>query len=111
MDSFKTYLEFISAGAFSNTAFGSSPDNPDYYTRHDLPTPTLDIPTNIVKSKIQQINYTENPITISLADGTVWKCSKPQWDYLKGIGREPKEGSNVQLEIYLDGTIKAVNIL
>jgi hypothetical protein len=104
-------LEFINAGAFLNTAFGNAPDNPDYYTRHDLPTPTLDIPTNIVKSKIQQINYTENPICICLEDGTMWKLSKSQFDYLKNIGREPKEGLMIQLEIFLDGTIKAVNIL
>lgn len=108
MQSFK---EFINAGAFLNTAWAGI-DNQTFGLGHslNLPTPTLDIPTKRIEGRIRSIFYNQNPITIVLENGTTWKMSKEQWDYLLGIGEEPVEGKNAQIEMFLDGTIRSVQI-
>lgn len=110
MDSFRLFLE--TPGAFNNTGM-TNLDSGMMGVGHslDLPTPTLDPPTRTIRGKVNKISYTTNPISIALDDGTNWEVSKSQWDYLKKIGREPKEGSMVQLELYMDGTIKAVDFV
>lgn len=109
MQSFK---EYVNNGAFLNTAWVGL-DNQFFGTGRslNLPTPTLDIPTKTITGKIRSIFYTQNPITIALENGTVWKVNKEQWDYLQSIGREPREGKMVQMDLFLDGTIKAVNFI
>ena len=93
-------------GSFLNTGYLYS--NPQYYTRHDLPTPSIDIPTKLITGRIRRINYTENPISIIFDNGTHWSLVKKQWEYLTQIGCEPKEGLQFRLELFLDGTIKSV---
>lgn len=107
MESFK---EFYNAGAFSNTAWdGFDSQTFGIGKSLNLPTPTLEIPTKVIKGRIRSIFYTKNPITIALENGTTWKLTKEQWDYLRSVGKEPKENKEVQIELYLDGTIKAIN--
>lgn len=101
MDSFREY--------FSNTGFDGF-DNQTFGIGHslNLPTPTLDIPAKRLEGRIRSIFYTQNPITIVLEGGAVWKVNKQQWDYLVAQGREPREGKVAQIEMFLDGTIKSV---
>lgn len=107
----RSFHEFVNSGAFLNT-FWKEIENPlDVEKRLNFPKVTFDIPTKIITGKVQNIFYTKNPICISLDNGTSWKVTKEQWDYLSHIGREPKKGKRVQLEMYLDGTIKSVDIL
>jgi hypothetical protein len=102
MESFRRFwLENVDP-RFDNQFYG--------FTATHLPTPPLDIPVKKIDGKIRSIFYTQNPITIALENGAVWKVNKDQWDYLVAIGREPKEGKTVHLEIYLDGTIKSVGL-
>jgi hypothetical protein len=108
MESFK---EFYNAGAFQNTAT-TGYDNQMFGIGHalNLPTPTLDMPTKTLQGNVRRINYTENPISIQLDSGAIWNLTKKQWDYLRTVNKEPKVHSNIQIEMYLDGTIKSVNI-
>jgi hypothetical protein len=108
MESFK---EFVNAGAFSNTGFNQI-DNQMFGIGHalNLPTPTLDMPTKTLQGNVRRINYTENPISIQLDSGAVWNLTKKQWDYLRTVNKEPRVNSAIQIEMYLDGTIKSVNI-
>jgi hypothetical protein len=76
-----------------------------------LPTTLLEPPTRTIEGKIKDIRYTENPITIMLDNSTSWKVDKKQWDYLVSVGKEPKIGKRVQLEMFLDGTIKSINYI
>lgn len=107
-----TFREFVNAGSFQDTG-KTGLDNNFFGVGHalNMPMPTLDMPTKIIEGRIKKILYTQNPISVCLEDGTVWKATKKQWDYLRSIGREPKENLRMQLEIHLDGTIKAVNII
>ncbi len=107
-----TFKEFVNAGAFSNTAFRGLDSNQFVGSGHalNLPTPTLDMPTRTIHSTVRRIVYNENPISIQLMDGTIWNLTKKQWDYLKSTNKEPKINSNIQIEMFLDGTIKSVNI-
>jgi len=111
MQSFK---EFVNAGAFQNTVtkgYFGTPNNASYGgTPETLPTPTLDMPTKTVQGSVRRIVYNENPISVQLDDGTIWHLTKKQWDYLKATNKEPRINSNIQIEMYLDGTIKSVNI-
>ena len=108
---FKEYiLSELNAGAFLNTAFGFDPQTFGMGRSLNMPSPTLDIPTKTINSKVSKIFYTQNPICICLEDGTEWKITFKQWRYLESIGRKPKEGSRIQLELYIDGTIKAIDL-
>jgi hypothetical protein len=106
----QSFKEFVNNGAFLNTAWTGF-DNQTFGTGHalNLPTPTLDIPTKRIESRIRSIFYTQNPINIALEDGTSWKVTKEQWDYLVATGKEPREGKLAQIELFLDGTIRSVN--
>ena len=106
MESFK---EFFNAGAINSGFAGLDNQFFGIGKSLNLPTPTLDIPTRTIQGRIQSIFYTQNPITITLENGTTWKLTKEQWDYLRAIGKEPHMGKQVMLELFLDGTIKAVN--
>lgn len=114
---FRAFLESYESGAFLNTSF-SGIDNNFFGIGTDssgnaaftLPSPTLDIPTRTIQSRIRQIRYTDNPICICLEDGTEWKLNKDQWDYLTSLGKEPREGLMLQMELFLDGTIKSVDL-
>lgn len=108
MESFK---EFVNAGAFGNTA-EKGYDTQFFGTGKslNLPTPTLDIPTKIISGRIRSIFYTQNPITIVIENGATWKLGKDQWDYIKSIGKEPREGKHIVLELFLDGTVKSINL-
>jgi hypothetical protein len=105
-----SFKEFVNPGAFQNTA-QMGMDNQFFGVGHslNLPTPTLEIPTKTVGGRISRINYTQNPISIYLTDGTVWNLSKKQWNYLLATNKEPKINGKVQIEVFLDGTIKSVN--
>ena len=106
MESFK---EYVNAGAFLNTAWAGLASTPTGIG--DTPgftSPTLDIPTRSISGRVRSIFYTKNPISIVLENGTVWKVSKSQWDYLVSTGKEPCEGKLAQIEMNLDGTIKSV---
>lgn len=108
MESFK---EFVNSGAFQNTAT-TGYDNQFFGIGRalNLPTPTLDMPTKTLQGNVRRINYTENPISIQLDSGAIWNLTKKQWDYLRTVNKEPKVNSAIQIEMYLDGTIKSVNI-
>lgn len=111
-----TFREFVNTGAFLNTGWtGIDPNSFINLGQHSndfaLPTPTLDVPTKTIQGKIKRIFYTENPISVILDNGSVWKLTKKQWDHLKFYGREPKENARVQIEMTVDGTIKAINII
>jgi hypothetical protein len=108
----QTFREFVNAGAFQDTG-SLGYDAQTFGMGHalNLPSLTLDPPTNVIRSKIRSIQYTENPICICLENGAIWKLTKGQWDYLKDCGREPKEGISVQMELYMDGTIKAIDVV
>ena len=108
MTSFK---EFINPGYFSDTGKDGI-DNQFFGVGKSLnmPTPTLDLPTKTLEGKVRRINYTENPISIILQDGTTWNLTKKQWDYLVSINKTPKVNSSIQIEMYLDGTIKSINV-
>lgn len=75
-----------------------------------LPMPAMDIPSKNLSGRIRSIFYTMNPITIVLENGSVWKLTKEQWDYLLATGKEPREGRVVNMDMNLDGTIKSVSI-
>lgn len=75
-----------------------------------FPRPALNIPTKTIAGKITTIYYTQNPISICLENGAVWQVTKEQWEYLCSIGKRPKQGQNVLLDTYLDGTLKAVSL-
>lgn len=102
MESFRRFLQENYEPRIDNQFYGFNAAN--------LPTPPSDIPVKKIGGKIRSIFYTKNPITIALESGAVWKLTKDQWDYLVAIGREPREGKTVQLEVYLDGTIKSVGL-
>lgn len=102
MESFK---EYVNAGAFLNSGWVGLASLPD---TSSIPTPTLDIPTKTLTGRIRSIFYTKNPIAIVLENGSVWKVTKSQWDYLVSMGKEPREGRFAQIEMNLDGTIKSV---
>ncbi len=106
-----TFREFIDAGSFGNTATTGF-DNQFFGTGHslNLPTPTMDMPTKTLQGKVRRIKYTENPISVQLDSGAIWHLTKKQWDYLRVTNKEPKINSNIQIEMYLDGTIKSVNV-
>lgn len=106
-----TFKEFVNAGSFQNTGT-TGYDNQMFGIGHalNLPTPTLDMPTKTVQGNVRRIVYNENPISVQLDDGTIWHLTKQQWDYLKATNKEPKINSNIQIEMYLDGTIKGVFI-
>ncbi len=106
-----SFKEFVNAGAYQNTAT-TGYDNQFFGIGHslNLPTPTLDIPTRTLEGTVRRINYTENPISIHFDSGTVWNLTKKQWDYLLSTNKEPRIDSKMQIEMYLDGTIKSVNI-
>jgi hypothetical protein len=109
----QTFREFMNTGSFGNTATRNI-DQQTFGSGHSnavSPSPTLDLPTRVVEGRIRKLIYTSNPITAVLEDGTMWKITKKQWEYLKSIDREPKENRRVQLELFLDGTIKSVNVL
>ena len=76
----------------------------------NLPAITLDLPTKKITSKITDIKYNQNPIVISFADGTRWTLIKKQWDYLISTGNKPKINSKIELEMYLDGSVKTCKI-
>lgn len=112
----KSFLEYIQAGSFLNTAqvgLGA----PTWGVDHSLTlsSPTLDIPTQIISGKIRKIHYTENPIMIELeiAPNKLrrWPMTKKQWEYAKSIGKEPRENMRVQMELFLDGTIKGLSVI
>lgn len=111
---FMTFREFVNPGAFQNTVtkgYFGTPNNAGYGgTPETLPTPTLDMPTKTVQGVVRRIVYNENPISIQLNNGTIWHLTKKQWDYLKATNKEPKINSYIQIEMFLDGTIKSVNI-
>ena len=108
MQSFK---EFVNNGAFLNTAWTGF-DNQFFGIGKslNLPTPTLDIPTKRIESRIRSIWYTKNPINIVLENGTIYKLTKEQWDYLVSIGKELREGQNIAIEMFLDGTVRTIDI-
>jgi hypothetical protein len=112
---FKEFLESVNPGSFLNTGWSGVDSNQFFNVGHsndvDLPTPTLDMPTRTISSKIRKIAYTENPISILLDNGSMWKLTKKQWDHLKSYGREPKENARVEMEMTVDGTIKSINII
>lgn len=107
MESFK---EFVNASAFQNIQAKGSDNHWVSLTGSPMPTPTLDIPTKTIEGNVRRINYTENPISILLDNGAMWNLTKEQWDYLRAINKEPKISSRMQIEMYLDGTVKAVNV-
>lgn len=104
------FKEFINNGAFLNTAWAGF-DNQTFGIGHslNLPTPTLDIPTKRIESRIRSIFYTKNPITIVLEDGTLWKMSKEQWDTLVRSGKQPQKGKIAQIETFLNGVVKSID--
>lgn len=107
-----SFKEFVNAGAFNNTAMMGY-DNQFFGIGKslNLPTPTMQVPTKTLKGNVRRINYTENPISIQLDTGAIWNMTKKQWDYLLAVNKEPKINSQVQIEMFLDGTIKSVNIV
>lgn len=108
----RTFLEFINSGSFSNSLMkdiGFSQSIEKNLTK--LPYLTLNIPTKIVENKIQCINYTKNPIEIVLENGICWKVTRKQWEYLVHSGKEPKKGIKVQLEMFLSGQVKSINLI
>jgi hypothetical protein len=107
MQSFK---EFYNAGAVTNTSWNDY-NNQMWDTGKNLPTPTLDLPTQTTEGTIRSIFYTQNPITVTLDNGFTWKLTKEQWDYLKAHGKEPMQNKRVMIELFLDGTIKSVNFI
>ena len=107
--SFKQFLLEDSGGYFGNTATsGYDPQTFGIGRSLNLPVPTLEIPAKHIEGRIRSIFYTQNPITIALDDGTTWKLTKSQWDYIQSQGKEIREGKRVQIEMNLDGTIKNV---
>ena len=70
----------------------------------------VEIPTKQISGKINKIHYTHNPILVIISDGTTWKLDKKSWDFLKNQGKELKEGKTIQMELYLDGTVKNINL-
>jgi len=111
MNKFMTFREFVNPGAFGNTATAGI-DNQFFGVGKslNLPTPTLELPTRTMEGRVSRIRYTENPIAIVLDSGAVWHLTKQQWDYLRSTNKEPKTGSRVQIEMFVDGTIRAVNV-
>jgi hypothetical protein len=107
----QSFREFVNAGAFQNTGT-TGYDSQFWGIGHSLslPTPTLDMPTKTVQGTVRRIVYNENPISVQLDNGTIWHLTKQQWDYLKATNKEPKINSNIQIEMFLDGTIKGVFI-
>jgi hypothetical protein len=105
-----SFREFVNPGAFQDTSKVGIDNHFFGIGKSDLPTPTLDLPTKTIASKVRRINYTENPISINLQDGTTWNVTKKQWDYLVAIGKTPKVNSSIQIEMYLDGTIKSLDV-
>lgn len=105
-----SFREFVNPGAYLNTAVAGMAGQ-EFGKSLSLPVPTLDIPTRIIETRVRSITYTTNPICICLENGGTWRATKKQWEYLKSIGREPKENSRVQVELFLDGTIKSVDLL
>jgi hypothetical protein len=104
-----TFREFVSSGAFSDTGKDGF-DNAFFGIGHslDMPMPTLNLPTRNIEGRVKRINYTSNPISVVLDNGTIWNLTKQQWDYLKTTGKEPKINSSVNIEMYIDGTIKSL---
>lgn len=107
----QSFREFYNAGAYLNTGFAGL-DNQFFGIGKslNLSTPTLEIPTKTLSGKIRSIFYTKNPITIVFENGGVWKLNMEQWRYLQSVGKEPREGKQVMLELFLDGTIKSVSL-
>lgn len=110
MEKKMSFKEFYNAGAFLNTA-QTGFDNQFFGIGHslELPTPTLDLPTKQLGGRVLRINYTENPISVVFDNGAIWNMTKKQWDYLKSTNKEPRINSNMQIEMWLDGTIKSVD--
>ena len=110
MEKMMSFKEFLNPGAFLNTTqMGLDPQTFGVGHALSLPTPTLEIPTKTIGGRITRINYTQNPISIHLNDGTIWNLTKKQWDYLLATNKEPRINGQIQIEVYLDGTIKSVN--
>ncbi len=106
-----SFKEFVYPGALLNTGVAGI-DNQFFGLGRslELPTPTLDLPTRAIEGVVTRINYTENPISVNLSDGTTWNLTKKQWDYLYSTNKLPRVNSKVQIEMFLDGTIKSVNV-
>lgn len=106
-----SFFEFVNSGVFNNTAMDGI-DNQFFGLGRSpvLPTPTLDLPTKSIEGIVKQIRYTENPISINLTNGTTWKLTKKQWDYLAAVNKLPRINSRVQIETFIDGTIKSANV-
>lgn len=110
MLSFQNLCERLLPGATSNTGMTGHLNSVFGVGRSlQLPTPTIDIPTHLIDCKINKIFYTRTPICVVLSNGMVWRLNKQQWDFLREHGREPREGAHVNLELYLDGSIKSVS--
>lgn len=112
VDSFR---EFVNPGYFSDTG----KDGIDSQTWSgerslEMPSPTLDIPTQVFTGEVTNIRYNTNPITVYINVGREWRqwsMNHRQWKYLESLGKAPRIGSKVQIEQFLDGTIKAVNYI
>ncbi len=76
----------------------------------DLPNPSLELPTKMIKGKIQEIKFNQNPIKITTDNGSVWHLSKGQWDYLLKNNKKPRINSEINVEVYLDGRVKSCKI-
>jgi hypothetical protein len=77
---------------------------------YDIPAITFNVQNKNVSGRVVSISFNTNPIKLVLSDGTVWKLSKAQWDYLVKIGKEPKKGKLMSMEITPDATVKNVEI-
>lgn len=109
MEKMLSFKEFYNAGPFLNTT-QTGHDNAFFGVKQpEIPMPSLDLPLKQVNGRVRRINYTENPISIIFDNGTTWNMTKKQWDYLKSTNKEPRINSEVQIEMFVDGTIKSVN--
>lgn len=98
------FLEYIEA--YSNTGW----DDIEAMTMGqghsmNLPVPTFRLPTKQFTATVRRIKYNQNPIQIEFDNGVDWRVSKKQWDYLKSIGREPKENAVADVSMLSNGMI------
>lgn len=101
------FKEFVNTEAFLNMG-----DDNQFFNRSlTMPVPTFEIPTRTIQGTISSIYYTKNPITIVFDNGHLWKVTKEQWDNLVRSGKEPRKGKVMQVEMFLDGAVKFVNVL
>jgi hypothetical protein len=102
MNDFYKFLE-----TYSNSQWDGI-ESPTFGQGHsmNMPDPTYNFPTENFTSKIRRVVYNQKPIVVEFENGRVWRIKEKQWNYLKSIGRKPKQGATADVAMTPDGVVQ-----